>query len=131
MATTMVPTAHEGDGDERPRRAMRAVPGGGDRAFLGLHRTSAAVVLLVFTAIGLFMGIQAFKAIRVAKLNFLTTQAWEPDIHHFGIAGILVDTLLIAVVAVVIALPLSLGLSLYISEIAPQRIKRTLVSLST
>ena len=104
-------------------------PNGGDRAFLGLHRTSALVVLLVFTAIGLFLGIQAFQAIRVAKLKFLTTQAWQPDIHHFGIAGILTDTLLIALVAVVIAIPISLGLSLFISEIAPQRIKRTLVSL--
>jgi len=129
MVTTTVPMAEEGDRDERPRRALRAVARGGDRAFLGLHRTSAAVVLLVFTAIGLFMGIQAFKAIRVAKLHFLTTQAWQPDIHHFGIAGILTDTLLIALVAVVIAVPLSLGLSLCISEIAPQRIKRTLVSL--
>ena len=129
MVTTMVPTAGEGDRDERPRRVMRAVPGGGDRAFLGLHRTSAALVLLVFTAIGLFLGIQAYSAIRVAKLKFLTTQAWQPDIHHFGIAGILTDTLLIALVAVVIAIPISLGLSLFISEIAPQRIKRTLVSL--
>ncbi len=87
------------------------------------------MVLLVFTAIGLFLGIQAYSAIRVAKLKFLTTQAWQPDIHHFGIAGILTDTLLIALVAVVIAIPISLGLSLFISEIAPQRIKRTLVSL--
>ena len=108
---------------------MRAVPGTGDRMFMGLHRTSALIVLLVFTAIGLFLGIQAFQALRVAKFSFLTTQAWQPDIHHFGIAGILTDTILIALVAVVIAIPISLGMSLFISEIAPQRIKRTLVSL--
>ena len=65
----------------------------------------------------------------MAKFSFLTTQAWEPDIHHFGIAGIMADTIFIALVAVVIAIPISLGLSLFISEIAPQKIKRTLVSL--
>ena len=65
----------------------------------------------------------------MAKFRFLTTQAWEPDIHHFGIAGIMADTLFIALVAVVIAIPISLGLSLFISEIAPRRIKRPLVSL--
>jgi phosphate transport system permease protein len=59
----------------------------------------------------------------------LTTQAWEPDAHHFGVAGILTGTILIALVAVVIAVPVALGLSLFISEIAPNRIKRTLVSL--
>ena len=65
----------------------------------------------------------------MAKFSFLTTQAWEPDIHHFGIAGILTDTILIALVAVVIAIPIALGLSLFITEVAPHRIKRTLVSL--
>ena len=130
MATTMVPEVRDrGTGTNVPTGSMRAVPGGGDRTFMGLHRTSAIVVLLVFTAIGLFLAIQAFYAMRVAKLKFLTTQAWQPDIHHFGIAGIMTDTLLIALVAVVIAVPISLGLSLFISEIAPQRIKRTLVSL--
>ncbi len=129
MATTMVPATTDRGRDDRPRRSMRAVPGSGDRAFMGLHRTSALVVLAVFTAIGLFLGIQAFAAIRVAKFSFLTTQAWQPDIHRFGIAGILTDTILIALVAVVIAIPISLGMSLFISEVAPQRIKRTLVSL--
>ncbi len=124
----MVPTDRH-DRDERPRRLVRALPGTGDRIFMGLRRSSALVVLLVFTAIGLFLGIQAFQAIKVAKFSFLTTAAWEPDIHHFGIAGIMADTIFIALVAVIIAIPISLGLSLFISEIAPQKIKRALVSL--
>ena len=97
--------------------------------FLGLTRTSGLVVLGIFAAIGVFLTIQAWPAIRTAKFSFLTTQAWEPDIHHFGIAGILPDTIFIALVAVVIAIPISLGLSLFISEVAPQHIKRVLVSL--
>jgi phosphate transport system permease protein len=97
--------------------------------FRGLNRTSAILVLLAFAAIGLFLSIQAFSAIKVAKFSFLTTQAWEPYVHHFGIAGIMTDTLLIALVAVVIAVPISLGMSLFISEVAPHRIKRTLISL--
>jgi phosphate transport system permease protein len=124
----MVPVDRQ-DHDERPRRLVRALPGTGDRIFMGLRRSSALVVLLVFTAIGLFLGIQAFQAIKVAKFSFLTTAAWEPDIHHFGIAGIMADTIFIALVAVIIAIPISLGLSLFISEIAPQKIKRALVSL--
>ncbi len=124
----MVPADRQ-DHDERPRRLVRALPGTGDRIFMGLRRSSALVVLLVFTAIGLFLGIQAFQAIKVAKFSFLTTAAWEPDIHHFGIAGIMADTIFIALVAVIIAIPISLGLSLFISEIAPQKMKRPLVSL--
>lgn len=113
----------------QPRRRIRPRPGPADRAFLGLTRFGAFAVMAVIAAIGLFLSIQAFTAIRVAKLSFLTTQAWEPDAHHFGVAGILTGTIFIALVAVLIAIPISLGLSLFISEIAPQRIKRTLVSL--
>lgn len=111
------------------QRAVTAVPGTGDRVFRGLTRSGSLVVLAVFAAIGLFLSIRASTAIKVAKFKFLTTQAWEPDIHHFGIAGIMADTLFIALVAVVIAVPVSLGLALFISEVAHQRIRRTLVSL--
>ena len=100
-----------------------------ERAFLGLTRGSALVVLAVIALVGLFLTIRAIPALRVAKFSFLTTQAWQPDIHHFGIAGIITGTILIALVAVVIAVPVALGLSLYISEVAPAPIRRTLVSL--
>ena len=128
--TTIVPTRAPTTAREaQTARRITAVPGTGDRVFLGLTRTSGLVVLGIFAAIGVFLTIQAWPAIRTAKFSFLTTQAWEPDVHHFGIAGILPDTIFIALVAVVIAIPISLGLSLFISEVAPQQIKRVLVSL--
>jgi phosphate transport system permease protein len=111
------------------RRPLRARQGRADRVFLGLTRTSALVVLAVIVAVGVFLAIQAMPALRSAKFSFITTQAWEPDVHHFGIAGIMVGTLLIAVEAVIISLPISLGLALFITEVAPTRIRRTLVSL--
>ncbi len=129
MTTTVTPRTDEVAPVDRDRRAVIAKPGTGDRVFRGLTRSGSVVVLAVFAAIGLFLAIKASSAIRVAKLKFLTTQAWEPDIHHFGIAGIMADTLFIALVAVVIAIPISLGLALFISEIAPDRLKRPLVSL--
>src|ERR1700737_3624025 len=75
------------------RRSVRAKPGPGARVFLGLTRVSALIVLAVIAAIGLFLTIQAFPALRVAKFSFLTTQAWQPAIHHFGVAGILTATI--------------------------------------
>jgi phosphate transport system permease protein len=126
----MAPVTSREDHEVRQkRRLIRDVPERGDRIFRGVTRGSALVVLTIIAAIGLFLLIQAFPAIRSAKFSFLTTQAWQPDIHHFGIAGILTGTVLIAAVAVIIAIPVALGLSLYISEIAPVRIRRTLVSL--
>jgi phosphate transport system permease protein len=125
----MIPLAPDTGPDTRPRRQLVVSKTPAERAFLGMTRTSALVVLAVIALVGLFLALKAVPALRVAKFSFLTTQAWEPDVHHFGIAGIITGTILIALVAVIIAMPIALGLSLYISEIAPNRIRRTLVSL--
>jgi phosphate transport system permease protein len=79
--------------------------------------------------VGLFLFIRAAQALRVAGRSFLTTSAWEPDSHHFGVAAVLTGTVLIATVAILIAVPLATGMALYISEYAPRRAKRTLISL--
>jgi phosphate transport system permease protein len=111
------------------RRPVRSVLGTGDRIFRHGHRMAALIVVGVIGAVGLFLGIKAYPALAVAKLHFLTTQAWEPDAHRFGVGGVLPDTIFIALVALVVSIPVSLGLSLFISEIAPKRIQRVLISL--
>lgn len=111
------------------RPSTAAAPSAGDRLFRGGTRLSAALVLGIIGCVGVFLTVRAYPALSVAKLAFLTTQAWEPDIHHFGIGGVATNTALIALVAVSVSIPVSLGLSLYISEVAPRQIKRALVSL--
>jgi phosphate transport system permease protein len=122
-------TAPVGETPTPPRRPVRSVLGMGDRVFRGGTRLAAVVVVGVIGAVGLFLSIRAYPALAVAKLRFLTTETWEPDSHRFGVGGILPDTIFIALVALVVPLPISLGLSLFISEIAPTRIKRVLISL--
>ena len=79
--------------------------------------------------VGLFLTIRAFQALSQAGLSFITTQTWEPDGGNFGIAAVLMGTILIALTAIFFAVPLSTGVALYISEYAPRKIKHTLVSL--
>jgi phosphate transport system permease protein len=126
---TAVPSAISPEPHQPSRRSIRSLPGSGDRIFRGGSRLAAVAVVGVIGAIGLFLTIRAAPALAVAKLHFLTTQQWEPDDHRFGIGGILPDTFFIAMVALIVSLPISLGLSLFISEIAPNRIKRVLISL--
>lgn len=112
-----------------PRRAIRASPRGGDRVFRGGTRLAGVLVLAIMVSIGLFLALRAASALRSAGLSFLTTADWSPDSHRFGIKAVITGTLLIAGVAMTLAVPLAVGTSLYISEVAPLRIKRTLVSL--
>jgi phosphate transport system permease protein len=103
---------------------------GSDRTFRSVARLSGIIVLAIMGFVGLFLGLRAAQALITDGLwKFLTTQAWEPDAHNFGIAAVLVGTVLIAFVAISLALPLAVGTALYISEYAPNRLKSTLVSL--
>ncbi|KUN79287.1 phosphate ABC transporter permease subunit PstC [Streptomyces griseoruber] len=115
-------------GEDTPRRLSTA-RGTGDRLFRGALRGSGLAVLAIMAAVGLFLLLRAVQALRTAGFSFLTTERWEPDTHDFGIAAVLTGTLLIAAVAVVVSVPLALGTALYISEIAPERLRRTLIAL--
>ncbi|MEU0964710.1 phosphate ABC transporter permease subunit PstC [Streptomyces sp. NPDC005917] len=114
--------------DDPPRR-LYADPGATDRVFRGVLRGGGALVLAIMLLVGGFLTYRAWQALSIAKWGFITTESWEPDGGNFGIAAVLVGTILIALVAIVFAVPLALGTSLYISEYAPARIRQTLISI--
>jgi phosphate transport system permease protein len=117
-----------GPGYDAPRPiASRRSPG--DRAFRGLARGSGALVLTMMVLVGGFLVLRGWRALRVDGFRFLTNQQWQPDSHDFGIAGVLVGSVLIGLTAVLFALPLALGSALYISEYAPASLKRTMIAM--
>src|SRR5262245_37169972 len=96
--------------DETPdARRMRPTTNRGpaDAAFRGVVRTSGFFVLVIMVLVGSFLLYRAWKALRVSGLEFLTTQSWEPDGGRFGIAAVIVGTVLIALVAIGAAAPLA------------------------
>ena len=113
--------------EEKVHLAVSSDPA--DRAFRAVLRGAGLAVLAVMSLVGLFLAIRGASALKKAGFGFLTTQAWEPESGNFGIAALLVGTILIALVAITFALPLSVGTALYISEYAPKRLQRTLISL--
>lgn len=79
--------------------------------------------------VGSFLAFKAVDALKVAKLDFVTETEWDPAAHHFGVLGVLVGTILVGLVAICVAVPMATGTALYISEYAPEKLKRTLISL--
>jgi phosphate transport system permease protein len=114
-----------------PDRPSNAAPDSADRVFHHVLTASGLIVLVVMAMVGGFLGYRAWQALHVAGLSFLTTANWQPDAGHgrFGIAAVLVGTLLIGLVAIVVAIPLGIGVALYISEYAPRRLRGTMISL--
>jgi phosphate transport system permease protein len=98
-----------------------------DYAFRGIARSGGVLVLILMVLVGTFLTYRAAQALHKAGWSFLTTQVWNPNGGGFGIAAIMIGTVLIALVAIAVAVPLALGSALYISEYAPRRIQRVLV----
>lgn len=111
------------------RRTSKSAAGPADLLFRGVARSGGALVLVIMVLVGTFLTYRAWQALHRAGFAFLTTQDWNPDGGGFGIAAVIVGTVLIAAVAIVVAVPLALGAALYISEYAPRGLRRTLIGL--
>jgi phosphate transport system permease protein len=114
--------------DDRPRAITRET-GPADALFRVTVRSGGVIVLAIMVLVGTFLSLRAASALKVAGWSFLTESRWEPDAGHFGIAAVLLGTILVGGVAVVFALPLAVGTALYISEYSPRRLRSTLISL--
>ena len=125
--TAVLPPVPTGEPEERPRRLVARL-GAGDRALREVARGSGIIVLAVMALVGTFLSVRAAQALHADGWKFFTSHNWQPDNKNFGIVGIISGTALIGVTAIVIAFPLAFGVALYISEYAPNRIRRLLIS---
>jgi phosphate transport system permease protein len=117
VATTFTP-ADRGSYDDVEPRQISITRSFTDQFFRGTLRSSGIAVLLIMTLVGLFLSARALEALRVAGPSFITTQVWEPDGGQFGIAAVLAGTVFIAFTSIIIVVPLSTAVALYISEYA-------------
>jgi phosphate transport system permease protein len=101
----------------------------GDRIYRSVARSAAILMLVVMGLIGLFLLIKAWPALREAKWHFLTETEWKPAGLKYGIASLVLLTFEIAIVALVIAVPVSIGASLFLTEYCPRVLRRPLTSL--
>ena len=91
--------------------------------------------LLIMGLIGFFLVYKAIDPLREAGWHFLTTFEWIPDGIPdqtgplFGVGAMVVGTLISATLAVIIAVPISVGAALFISHYAPRKMRGPLTTL--
>lgn len=100
-----------------------------DATFRWAATGAAAIVLLVLGAIALVMTSRAQPVLEAMGLEFLTSTRWSAADALYGALPFLWGTLYTAAIAVVLAVPVSLGVALFVTEIAPVRLRRPLVYL--
>ncbi|MGI9125069.1 MAG: PstC family ABC transporter permease, partial [Mycobacterium sp.] len=98
----------------------------GDRVFRGLAQGSGAVVIALIAAIGLFLVWRAIPALQRNEANFFTYGGnWvTTDTAHmkFGILELLQVTVFVSLFALLLAMPIALGVAIFLTQYAPRRV---------
>ncbi len=97
-----------------------------DIVFRSLTRVSAFAVLALLTAIIGSLVVGSMPAIKAFGFAFLTSAEWDPVNDHFGALVPIIGTLATATIALVIAIPVSFGIALFLTELSPRWMRRPL-----
>ncbi|WIM96141.1 phosphate ABC transporter permease subunit PstC [Actinoplanes oblitus] len=95
-----------------------------ETGFRGLSVAAGAMVLVIIVAIAVFLVSKAVPALQANTENFLTYNRWTPNEANpaFGISVLAFGTLLSSIIALVVAVPIALGIALFLSHYAPKRL---------
>ena len=106
---------------------LRGKAATGDRAFRWIAIGAAALVLLVLALIALVMTSRARPVLSEMGLDFFTTTRWSAPETLYGALPFIWGTLYTAAIALVLAVPVSFGVALFVTQVAPRWLKKPMV----
>ncbi|HTO73872.1 MAG TPA: phosphate ABC transporter permease subunit PstC [Gemmatimonadales bacterium] len=101
-----------------------------DRAPIGdwIFRIALTAAALVIPVLLVFLGLELHDGARLAigrfGLDFLTRSIWDPVAEDFGALPLIFGTLLSSAIALLIAVPLSLGVAIFLTEFCPKALRQ-------
>ena len=98
----------------------------GDLLFLNLTRSFAAITLVLLVAIVASLTWSAMPSIKAFGFGFLTSSEWNPPAERFGALVPMYGTIVTSLIALVIAVPISFGIALFLTELSPTWLRRPL-----
>ena len=118
-------------------RELSTEPRRSDKVFRGIVTSGGLSSLVILGLIALFLFYRGYEVLREEGLSFITSPEWTITLDesanvvesNFGLSAMLVGTILCALVAVVIAVPISVFSALFLNFYAPQWMKKILVAV--
>jgi phosphate transport system permease protein len=100
-----------------------------DAAFRGATQVFAAGVLVLLGAVLVSLAVGASPAFAKFGWRFLINQAWNPVTENFGALPAIYGTLITSFIAMLIAIPLGLGIAVFLTELCPPPLRRPIGTL--
>jgi len=111
------------------RNGSRGRAGWGDAVFRLTLIGLAAVIPLLFLAIVGQLAWSAWPSIRAFGFSFLISDTWDPVAEQFGAGPMIFGTLYSSLIALVLAVPLAVGVAIFLTEFAPGWLRRPVATL--
>jgi phosphate transport system permease protein len=115
--------------DPPSRRLSDARPPGivTDRVFRVVTLAAGLLVLVILALIIVATLNEAWPWFREEGLSAITSDNWDPAAGSYGALGLIYGTFLVATIAMIIAVPVSIGIALFVTEVAPRRLRHPIV----
>ncbi|BEV72176.1 MULTISPECIES: phosphate ABC transporter permease subunit PstC [unclassified Paludibacterium] len=97
-----------------------------DQVFKVVTRSFAFLVLALLLGILISLLIGAMPSIKAFGFSFITSSEWDPVAGSFGAAVPIFGTLITSMIALLIGVPVSFGIALFLTELCPTWLKRPL-----
>ena len=97
-----------------------------DTSFATIAAICGVLVLLVLAYMVISTTKTALPVFRSQGISFISSANWDPNTNHFGALAFLYGTIVTSLIALVIGLPLSLGVALFVTDYCPKRLRQPL-----
>ena len=104
-----------------PKRSSNSV---GDSIFEWMCRIAGVFVLILLGAIVIELFLGALPAFQQFGLSFVWTELWDPVAEQYGALVPVYGTILTAIMALVLAVPIAFGIAFFLTELAPEWLRR-------
>jgi phosphate transport system permease protein len=94
-----------------------------ERVFRTVSRGAAAVVLLLLGGVLVSLAVGSWPALAQFKSGFLFGESWNPVTERFGALAPIYGTVITSLIAMGIAVPISFGIAIFMTEICPNRMR--------
>ncbi len=124
----------ERSGDDLRQRGRGAAA---DRSFSAVSLVAGLLVLGILALILITTVTQAWPAFRYQGLSFITSSTWVPNdpdgdgpaTAQFGTLAFTFGTIVVSLIALLVAVPISIGIALFMTEFAPLRVRSAVITV--